>query len=100
VDDMYLGACVQRAGFRNVMIPHPLAVTTGGMSLGAFVKLFRRWLLFSQSGLPGGFTGRSWLRGLALGAALVVFLAALRIDPLVALPAAIAFAIAVFSPVA
>jgi ceramide glucosyltransferase len=100
VDDMYLGACVQRAGYRNVMIPHPLAVTTGGMALGAFLKLFRRWLLFSQSGLPGGFTGRNWLRGIALGAALVVLIAALRIDPRVALPAAIALALALYSPVA
>lgn len=100
VDDMYLGACIRRAGYTNVMIGHPLAVETGGMPLSAFVRLFRRWLLFSRNGLPGMFTGRSWLRGFALGASLVVMIAALAVHPVAAIPAALALLAALLSPLA
>jgi ceramide glucosyltransferase len=63
VDDMHIGACVARAGYKNVMIRHPLKIATGGMSVAGFVKLFRRWLLFSRNGLPPSFTWPMWLRG-------------------------------------
>ena len=64
VDDMYIGTCVARAGYKNIMTEHPLYITTGGMSLAGFIKLFRRWLLFSRNGLPGSFTWPMWVRGL------------------------------------
>jgi ceramide glucosyltransferase len=63
VDDMAIGACVARAGFRNIMIDHPLYIATGGMSLEGFVRLLRRWLLFSRNGLPRAFTWPMWMRG-------------------------------------
>ena len=64
VDDMAIGNRVHRAGLRNVMIDHPLYIATGGMTLSGFVKLFRRWLLFSRNGLPRSFTWPMWMRGL------------------------------------
>jgi ceramide glucosyltransferase len=64
VDDMHIGACVARAGLRNVMSPHPLTIHAGGMSLYEFARLFRRWLLFSRNGLPSSFTWPMWQRGI------------------------------------
>jgi hypothetical protein len=63
VDDMAIGTCVHKAGMRNVMIHHPLYISTGGMTLSGFAKLFRRWLLFSRNGLPRNFTWPMWMRG-------------------------------------
>jgi ceramide glucosyltransferase len=63
VDDMAIGTCVHRAGYRNVMINHPLYIATGGMTLAEFGRLFRRWLLFSRNGLPPQFTWPMWIRG-------------------------------------
>jgi ceramide glucosyltransferase len=62
VDDMYIGTCVSRAGYKNIMTDHPLCIATGGMTLGGFIKLFRRWLLFSRNGLPASFTWPMWVR--------------------------------------
>jgi ceramide glucosyltransferase len=63
VDDMYIGTRVHLAGYKNIMIRHPLYIATGGMTLGGFAKLFRRWLLFSRNGLPASFTWPMWVRG-------------------------------------
>ncbi len=63
VDDMYIGTCVAKAGYKNIMTQHPLRIATGGMTIGGFVKLFRRWLLFSRNGLPQSFTWPMWVRG-------------------------------------
>lgn len=63
VDDMHIGRRVAGAGYRNVMAPHALAIVTGGMTLGGFVRLLRRWLLFSRNGLPTEFTRPQWRRG-------------------------------------
>jgi ceramide glucosyltransferase len=63
VDDMAIGVHVTRAGWRNIMAPHPLYIATGGMTLGEFVRLFHRWLLFSRNGLPRSFTWPMWVRG-------------------------------------
>jgi ceramide glucosyltransferase len=74
VDDMYLGARVALAGYRNLMSSHPLAIAVGGMRAREFARLFHRWLTFSRAGLPRAFTWPLWLRGLefwvALGAAM------------------------------
>jgi hypothetical protein len=43
---------------------HPLHITTGGMDTMGFVRLFRRWLLFSRNGLPFEFTRPIWLRSI------------------------------------
>jgi ceramide glucosyltransferase len=75
VDDMYIGQCVARAGFKNVMVPYPLRIVTGGLSLRQFVRVFRRWMLFSTGGLPASFVRPNWFRGVlyftALGATAV-----------------------------
>jgi ceramide glucosyltransferase len=63
VDDMAIGRVVAQKGWRNVMAPHPLHIATGGMSYAAFLKLMRRWLLFSRNGLPFEFTRPMWIRG-------------------------------------
>jgi len=77
VDDMAIGTCVTRAGLRNVMISHPLYINTGGMTLVGFMKLFRRWLLFSRNGLPRFFTWPMWLRGAEFWLSGLAFLLAL-----------------------
>ena len=66
VDDMYIGKRVTEAGWQNVMITEPLPVVIGGMGLGQFLRTFRRWILFSQGGLPKSFTRFNWGRGVAV----------------------------------
>ena len=63
VDDMYIGQCVARAGFKNVMVPYPLRIVTGGLTPRQFIRVFRRWMLFSQGGLPASFVRPNWFRG-------------------------------------
>ncbi len=78
-DDMYIGMRVARAGYRNVMAAHPLSIATGGMTLGAFTQLFRRWLLFSRNGLPMSFTRPLWQRGIEFWAAFMAAALALGV---------------------
>ncbi|MBI5489766.1 MAG: glycosyltransferase [Deltaproteobacteria bacterium] len=52
VDDMYLGARIKAAGFRNVVAPRRVPIIQRGLSLGGFWRLYVRWLAFSRSGLP------------------------------------------------
>jgi ceramide glucosyltransferase len=93
VDDMAIGAHVVRAGWRNLMAPHPLYIATGGMSLGDFVKLFHRWLLFSRNGLPSTFTWPMWVRGFEFWiAAATLMLALYQQHYFIALAPAIALA--------
>ena len=78
VDDMAIGRCVARQGWRNVMAPHPLHVATGGMTYAEFLQLTRRWMLFGRNGLPFEFMRPMWMRGLEFWlsmAALVLALA-------------------------
>jgi ceramide glucosyltransferase len=77
VDDMHIGLCLSRAGLRNVQASRPLHIVTGGLSLYSFLQLYRRWLTFSRSGLPSGFTWPLWQRGIELWVALVAMCAAL-----------------------
>jgi len=48
-----------------------LHVVTGDMSLGAFFRLMRRWVLFSRSGLPARLTWPAYLHGAAIWLAAV-----------------------------
>jgi ceramide glucosyltransferase len=77
VDDMAIGRCVAKAGWRNIMAPHPLHIATGGMSYGEFLKLSRRWMLFGRNGLPFEFTKPMWLRGVEFWVATAVLVMAL-----------------------
>jgi ceramide glucosyltransferase len=72
VDDMYIGKCVSEAGYANVMIKHPLTIVTGGMKLEDFLKVYRRWILFSRNGLPFKFVWPMYLIGAGFFAALAV----------------------------
>lgn len=69
VDDMHLGACVHRAGFRNLVSPHPLPIATDGLSAARFLRMMRRWLLFQRGGLPRSFTWPLWLKGVEVWSA-------------------------------
>lgn len=53
VDDMYLGARVRAAGLRNMMSPRSVPVIQHGLSMADFASVYRRWMTFSRSGLPG-----------------------------------------------
>jgi ceramide glucosyltransferase len=100
VDDMYIGTCVARAGYRNIMVGKQLPISTGGMSFAEFIHVFRRWLLFSRNGLPLGFTLPHWLRGIEFWGALVLMVLALdRGDWPAIVLAALALAISVISQV-
>jgi ceramide glucosyltransferase len=71
VDDMYIGQCIARAGFKNVMVSYPLRIVTGGLGPRQFIRVFRRWMLFSTGGLPASFTRPNWLRGALYFTALI-----------------------------
>jgi ceramide glucosyltransferase len=77
VDDMAIGRCATRAGWRNVMAPHPLHIATGGMSYAEFLKLSRRWMLFGRNGMPFEFTRPMWMRGIEFWVAAAALLLAL-----------------------
>ncbi len=53
VDDMYIGARVQAAGFDNRVVPQSVPIIQHGVGLGEFLRTYARWLTFSRSGLPG-----------------------------------------------
>src|SRR5690606_6537808 len=74
VDDMWIGQQVAQKSLRNVQSATPLPIITAALTPPGFVRTFRRWLLFSRSGLPTSFTRPHWLRG-ALYAASIVLLA-------------------------
>ena len=65
VDDMRMGMDVVAAGYRNVVSEDTLPVMIRGLGLADFARMFRRWLIFSRSGLPSwSFKLPVWLRGL------------------------------------
>jgi ceramide glucosyltransferase len=96
VDDMYIGKRVADAGWLNVMIQEPLPVVIGGMGMFQFLITFRRWILFSQGGLPCRFTRLNWARGLLAWGAWLGLAAALLLGDAAAaiLPALAVFAFA------
>jgi ceramide glucosyltransferase len=77
VDDMAIGKHVAAAGLRNVMSPAPLHIATGGMTVGEFMKLLKRWMAFGRGGLPFEFTRPMWMRGIEFWISIVVLLMAL-----------------------
>jgi ceramide glucosyltransferase len=100
VDDMYIGQCVARAGYRNVVCDARLDITNGGMSFGEFLQLFRRWVLFSRGGLPFNFNAPHWLRGAQFWGALAIADAAVAFDAWVAvLPAVLALVATAWSQI-
>ena len=77
VDDMYLGRCAAAAGLYNVISERPLHVVNDELRAGDFLRLMRRWILFSRSGLPAALKLPGWIRGAAIWAALVAGVGAL-----------------------
>lgn len=70
VDDMYLGAQLVRAGYTNRVVPQKLPLVTAPLTPGELLALLKKWVAFSQSGLPFDFVLANWLRGAAVFAAL------------------------------
>jgi ceramide glucosyltransferase len=100
VDDMYLGARIADAGYKNVMVQAPLHLVTGPLSLRALLSLLRKWMAFSRSGLPASFVRRNFVRGAELGLALVGTLATLALDmPALALPFGAALGLWIYSQI-
>ena len=62
VDDMFLGRKMREHGYINVVGPTRVPIAIGGMTLGDFVRTFRKWLFFSHSGLPTAFKRAGWMR--------------------------------------
>jgi ceramide glucosyltransferase len=56
VDDMYIGARLANAGYRNVVAPGAVAVIQEGLPFREFLRIYRRWIAFSLSGLDRSFT--------------------------------------------
>ena len=78
VDDMYLGARITQAGYRNLVSPERVPIIQQGLPLRAFLSTYVRWLTFSRSGLPGlAFKVISWLRGRVFWSGLLLAVAAL-----------------------
>jgi ceramide glucosyltransferase len=93
VDDMYIGRCVHRRGFLNLLVQQPLHVETGGLTLRAFLPIYRRWIQFSRNGLPLSFTWRQMLLGAeTFFAVAAVILGALSAHWLLALVGAVVVA--------
>jgi ceramide glucosyltransferase len=91
VDDMYIGRRVAGAGYRNMIVKRGLKVPTGGLGLGDFLPIYRRWMAFSRNGLPMSFTWPQWLLGGGFYAALLTTIAAaLSSTPLAAIAPALA----------
>jgi ceramide glucosyltransferase len=77
VDDMYLGTRVVAAGWKNVQVRHPLPIVTEELDFPEFLKLFRRWLACSHSGLPAGFVVSSYVRGIVASLSVLGLIGAL-----------------------
>jgi ceramide glucosyltransferase len=74
VDDMAIGRCLHHAGWRNVMVTAPLSIVAEGISLGQFLKIYRRWLLFGKNGLSFSFTWPVWLRSIEYFLAIILMI--------------------------
>lgn len=88
VDDMYLGHCLNTAGYRNVVAAHQVPIVQHGLALGEFASVYRRWITFSRTGLPGwSFKSISIMHGIVFWLGVVGAAAALAQGLWVALAA-------------
>ncbi|MBN1652930.1 MAG: glycosyltransferase [Deltaproteobacteria bacterium] len=72
VDDMYIGTCLNKAGYANLMINHPLYIVTSDLALSRFFRVYRRWLMFWRNGLPISFTWPAVLQAVRFFTALIL----------------------------
>lgn len=78
VDDMYLGFCLNEKGYRNVVAAHQVPIIQEGLSLREFAGVYRRWITFSRTGLPGwSFKSINIMHGVVFWLGLVAALVAL-----------------------
>ncbi len=77
VDDMSIGLRMTAAGFQNVMIDRPMTIVQEDLSLRDFVKVYRRWITFSRTGLPASFKVPQHLRASLFFVQLAVLVAGL-----------------------
>lgn len=70
VDDMFLGAQVHAAGYRNLLGRAKVDVINHGMPFADFYRLWRRWLFFGRGGIPFAFMVPLAWRGLSVFVAL------------------------------
>lgn len=78
VDDMYIGARIEAAGYKNAVADVRVPIVQEGLGFSEFLSVYRRWITFSRSGLPGrGFKVRSWVQGAVFWLGLLVGIGAL-----------------------
>ena len=56
VDDMYIGARLSACGYRNVVAPCSVPIIQQGLPFVEFLRVYRRWIAFSLSGIDWSFT--------------------------------------------
>jgi ceramide glucosyltransferase len=79
VDDMFLGRKMIEHGYTNVTCSTRVPVVIGGMALGEFLRVFRKWIFFSQSGLPSAFKTAGWMRAVPGFGAWITMIAGIAI---------------------
>ncbi len=72
VDDMYIGARLSASGYRNVVAPCSVPIIQQGLPFVEFLRVYRRWIAFSLSGIDWPFTLASFRHGLFFWLALIV----------------------------
>lgn len=81
VDDMYLGARIVEAGYRNVVGTHEIDVINHGLRFRDFLRLWRRWLFCGRGGIPVRFVRPFATRAASLYLAIVLVAAAWAVGP-------------------
>jgi ceramide glucosyltransferase len=81
VDDMFLGARIVDAGYRNVLGTHALHIINYDLGFGEFVRLWRRWLFCGRGGMPFSFVRPFVARAVSTFLALGFAVAALTVGP-------------------
>jgi ceramide glucosyltransferase len=81
VDDMFLGARIVDAGYRNVLGTHPLHIINYDLGFGTFVRLWRRWLFCGRGGIPFSFVRPFVTRAVSTFLAVGFTVAALTAGP-------------------
>lgn len=59
VDDMFIGQALNAAGHVSYASCTLVPIVHGDLKFGEFLSLFRKWMAFSQSGLPWSFKSRA-----------------------------------------
>lgn len=89
VDDMFLGARIVEAGYRNILGTHPLHIISYGLGFMEFMRLWRRWLFCGRGGVPLRFVWQFVIRAVSYFAGIGLAVAALIIDPVLAVAPAV-----------